>query len=195
LSDERGAVETSAHYFEHRGRANTEEVLTLVSRRAAELGIEDVVIPSTSGTTGLMAVEALQGLRVSVVTHSVGFTEPGHAELPTEVRDELLAKGALVHTGTHAFGGVGRAVRKKFTTWQVDEIVAQTLKRFGEGVKVAVEVSLMAADGGLISVNREVISCGGSGRGLDSALVLRPTHVQSFFDLEVLEIICKPRSP
>ena len=77
----------------------------------------------------------------------------------------------------------------------MEEIIAQTLKRFGEGLKVAVEVSLMAADAGLIPSHREIISCGGTGHGLDTAIVLRPTHAQSFFDLEILEIICKPRTP
>ena len=76
----------------------------------------------------------------------------------------------------------------------MEEIIVQTLKRFGEGTKVAVEISPAASDAGLVSPNREVISCGGSGRGLDTALVLRPAHGQDFFALEILEIICKPRS-
>jgi hypothetical protein len=100
-----------------------------------------------------------------------------------------------VVTATHAFGGVGRSVRKKFGTWEVEEIIAQTLKRLGEGVKVAVEVSLMAADAGCFKQHSEIIALGGTGRGLDTALVLRPTHAQTFFDLEILEIICKPRQP
>jgi len=188
-------VETSITYFDHRGRTNTEKVLELVQRRANELGITEIVVPSTSGNTGNTAVALLSGLQVVVVSHSSGYAEPGRQELPAQVVEELQAKGARVHTATHAFGGVGRSVRKKFDTWQVDELIAQTLKRFGEGVKVAIEVSLMAADAGLVSPQREIISCGGTGRGLDSALVLRPTHAQTFFDLEVLEIICKPRTP
>jgi hypothetical protein len=111
------------------------------------------------------------------------------------VISDLQARGAKVLTTTHAFGGVGRSVRKKFGTWGLEELMAQTLKRFGEGVKVAIEVSLMAADAGLVSPQREIIACGGTGHGLDTALVLRPTHAQTFFDLEVLEIICKPRTP
>jgi hypothetical protein len=188
-------METTVTYFEQRGKGNTQQVLALVGKRAAELGIKDVVVPSTGGTTGLRAIEALPGLQVVVVTHSAGLTEPGHQEMPAATRAELVEKGATVHTATHAFGGVGRSVRKKFDTWQVEEIIAQTLKRLGDGVKVAVEVSLMAADAGLISPQHHVIACGGTGRGLDAALVLRPAHAQNFFDLEILEIICKPRQP
>ncbi|MCZ7661489.1 MAG: hypothetical protein M5U22_00320 [Thermoleophilia bacterium] len=188
-------METTITYFDHRGRTNTEEVLQLVQRRAAELGIAEVVVPTTGGATGIMAAEALAGLQVVVVTHSTGYAEPGRQEVPDATADEMRLKGARVLTATHAFGGVGRSVRKKFGTWTTEEIIAQTLKRLGAGVKVAIEVSLMAADAGLISPQREVIACGGTGHGLDTAVVLRPAHAQTFFDLDILEIICKPRVP
>lgn len=188
-------METWVVYFEQRGTGNTARVLELVGRRAAERGIRDVVVPTTGGTTGLMAPDALPGLEVVVVTHSTGFGEPGRQEVPAEVVAEIRAKGASVLTTTHAFGGVGRAVRRRFQTYQTEEIIAQTLRLFGQGAKVAVEITLMAADAGLIPVNREVIACGGTGHGLDTALVLKPAHAQSLFDLEVLEVICKPRVP
>ena len=34
---------------------------------------------------------------------------------------------------------------------------------------------------------------GGSGRGADAALVLKPAHQNNFFDMRIREIICKPR--
>ena len=73
------------------------------------------------------------------------------------------------------------------------EIVAHTLRRMGQGVKVAVEVSVMAADAGLIPTGGEVIAIGGSGKGADAAIVLKPAHMNNFFDLEILEIIAMPR--
>jgi hypothetical protein len=188
-------VETSVTYFAQRGKVNTKAVFELARKRAAELSIAQIVVPSTGGAMGLMAPNELPGLDVIVVTHSTGYTEPWHQEMPASVIEELRGKGARVVTATHAFGGVGRSVRKKFGTWEVEEIIAQTLKRLGEGVKVAVEVSLMAADAGCFKQHSEIIALGGTGRGLDTALVLRPTHAQTFFDLEILEIICKPRQP
>jgi len=188
-------LQSTVTYFSQRGKANTRQVLELVQERAQSLGIAEVVVPTTGGATAMAAVEALAGLRVIIVTHSTGFAEPGGQEVPAETVAALRDKGARVLTATHAFGGVGRSVRKKFNTWQVEELIAQTLKRFGEGIKVAVEVSLMAADAGLIAPSKEVIACGGTGHGLDSALVLRPTHAQTFFELEILELICKPRVP
>ncbi len=64
---------------------------------------------------------------------------------------------------------------------------------WGKGTKVAVEITLMAADAGLIPAQQDV-ACGGTGRGLDTALVIKPA-LQALFDLEVLEFICKPRVP
>ena len=58
---------------------------------------------------------------------------------------------------------------------------------------MAVEVAVMAADAGLAPTDREIIAVGGTGRGADTALVLRAAHMNSFFDLEIREIICKPR--
>ena len=186
-------MESSITYFAEAGSKNTAQVLQLVMDRAVALGVTDVIIPSVEGTSALLACEMLKSLHVVVVTHSSGFHGPGQQEMPPGVLQELTARGATVFTGTHSFGGVGRAVRRKFATYQVEEIIAQTLKRFGEGTKVAVEVALAAADAGLVSPAGEVISCGGTRRGLDTALVLRPAHAQDFFDLEILEIICKPR--
>jgi hypothetical protein len=36
------------------------------------------------------------------------------------------------------------------------------------------------------------LKMGGTGKGLDTALVLRPANSQDFFDLKVKEILCKP---
>ncbi len=182
-------------YFEQRGTTNTQRVLELAARRARELRIRSIVVATTGGTVGMMAPDALSGFDVVVVTHSTGFAEPGRQEVPSEVIDEIRRKGAHVLTATHVFGGVGRAVRNRFKTYQTEEIVAQTLRLMGQGTKVAVEITLMAADAGLISPHYEVVACGGTGRGLDTALVLKPAHAQSLFDLEIREVICKPRVP
>jgi hypothetical protein len=90
-------------------------------------------------------------------------------------------------------GGIGRAVRKKLGTYEVEEIIAYALRIFGEGMKVVAEISVMAADAGLIRTDEEVIAIAGTGRGADTAVVLRPAHAQQFFDLRILEVLCKPR--
>jgi hypothetical protein len=70
--------------------------------------------------------------------------------------------------------------------------MAHTLRVLGQGVKVAIEVTLMAADAGLVRTDEDVISVGGTAQGVDSALLLKPANSARFFDLKVREVICKP---
>jgi len=67
------------------------------------------------------------------------------------------------------------------------------LRLFGEGMKVAVEIVAMAADAGLIPVDRDVIAIAGTGRGADTAIVIRPANSKNLFDMTIREIIAKPR--
>ncbi len=179
-------------YFAQPGPENTGRTLARVAERPEALGIETVVVATTSGKTGWQAVQQLSGLNVVVVTHSVGFREPYTSNLDPEMARKIRAGGGKILTTTHAFGGVGRAVRKKLNTYQVDEIMAYTLRTFGQGMKVAAEITLMASDGGLIPDGGPIIAVGGSGWGADTAVVLKPTHAQTFFDLKFLEILCMP---
>jgi hypothetical protein len=173
-------------------KADLNNILDIAKKRAEELGIRSVVVASTEGGTGAKVAEMFSDYNVVVVTHSTGFSGSDVQELTTENRERILKAGGKILTTTHAFGGLGRAVRRKFSTYQSDEIVANTLRVFGQGTKVAIEIALMAADSGFVSVKEDVISIGGSGRGADTALVLRPANVQDFFDVKVREIICKP---
>ncbi len=180
------------YVFEKKGKSNTDKTLELSLARANELGIETFLVATTSGETGLKAAEIFHGKRVVVVTHSTGFSKPGVQEADPLLIEKTRGLGAAMLTTTHAFGGVGRAVRRKFNTYQVDEIIAQTLRIFGQGTKVAVEMGIMAADSGLVSVEEDLIAIGGTGRGADTSVVLRPAHAQDLFDAKIREIICKP---
>lgn len=177
-------------YYAAPGAANTDRTLHLVAERARALGIRTVLIATTSGETGARAAELLVGLDVVAVTHSAGFQEPYAFTYDPAKIARIKAAGARVLTTTHAFGGVGRAVRKKLNTYQVDEIMAFTLRTFGQGMKVAAEITLMASDGGVLPDGSPIIAVAGSGHGADTAVVLKPTHAQTFFDLRFLEIIC-----
>lgn len=179
-------------YFDEPGPVNTEATLKRAAIRAAELDIEQVVVASASGQTALQAAEIFQGRRLVVVTHSTGFYRPDFQEMPDQVRRLLEEKGVKVLTSQHAFGGVNRAVRKKLGTYELDEIIAYTLRAFGEGMKVAIEVSLMAADAGLLETSKPCIAMGGTEKGVDTAILLRPVNAQNFFDLRVMEILAKP---
>ena len=194
-------IQVTAAYFEKPGRENTQRTLELAKRRAEELGIKTILVASTRGETGVKACEVFRGYDVVVVTHSTGFKDPNHQELTDENRAAIEAAGGKILTCQHAFGGVGRAVRKKLRTYELEELIAYTLRIFGEGMKVVVEIALMAADAGLVrtdeaassNVRSGVIAIAGTGKGADTAVVLKPANAQAFFDLQVLEILCKPR--
>ena len=59
-------------------------------------------------------------------------------------------------------------------------------------MKVCVEIAVMAADAGLVPTDRDVLCVGGTGSGADTAVVLRPAHMNRFFDLRIREVLCKP---
>jgi hypothetical protein len=186
-------MEVQSVYFAESGSTNTEKTLEIAKKRAEQLGIKTIVVASTSGETGVKAVKLFANYKVVVVTHSTGFPVPDVQELTQQNRADIAEKGGTVLTATHAFGGVGRAIRRMFNTYQVDEIIAHTLRVFGQGTKVACEIALMAADAGLIRTDEEVISIGGSASGADTALVIKPAHTHDFFELKVKEVLCKPR--
>ena len=180
-------------YFKKSGEENTRRTLEISAQRAQKLGIKDIVIASASGKTGLIALELMAQANIVVVSHSTGFVKPGFQQMPEEMRRELEVSGAKVLTCQHALGGVNRAVRKKLGTYELDEIIAYTLRMFGQGTKVAVEIALMAADAGLISMSDPCICIGGTGKGADTAILLKPAHAQDFFDLRIMEFLAKPR--
>jgi hypothetical protein len=185
-------MEARVPYFKNPGAENTDAVLRLVKQRAGELGIKSIVIASTSGASAVRAMEILEGLKVIFVSHVTGLKEADFQPFRQEARKAVEAKGATVLITTHAFGGLSRALRTRYQTPGLGDIIADTLRIFGQGMKVACEVALMAADSGLVSTNEDIISVGGSVSGADTAVVLRPTHTHTFFDLKVREIICKP---
>ena len=179
-------------YFEKLGPENTDRTLAVAKQRAEELSIQTILVASTRGRTGAKAATLFRDRDLVVVSHSTGFAEPNAQELTDEYRAQIEAAGARILTCQHAFGGVNRAVRRQLGTYQVDEIIAYTLRMFGEGMKVCFEIAVMAADAGLVTVGEPCISVAGTGRGADTAVVLVPAHAQDFFDLHVMEVLAKP---
>lgn len=185
-------LSTRTTYFDQSGPVNTDRTLELARTRAEELGLSTVLVATTSGATAVRATQVMEGRRVIAVTHSTGFRGPNIQDLTPENRAAIEAAGGHILTCQHALGGVNRAVRKRLDTYQLDEIVAFTLRVFGQGIKVVAEMSLMAADAGLVRTDEPVMAVAGSGRGADTAAVLLPTNAQTFFDLKIVEIICRP---
>ena len=179
-----------AVYFEKPGNY-TNEVLEIVKERVEKGGINQIVIATTSGATALKAMEFFSNVKLVVVTHQAGFRAPGEMEIPAETIKTLQEKNVTVVTATHAMAGIGRAIRKKHGTWMIAELIAETFRVFGQGTKVCAEIVAMAADAGVITMD-DLIAVGGTGRGADTAWVIKPAHTQNFFDMKIKELLCKP---
>ncbi len=178
--------------FEEPGRECTDETLAAAAKYAEDHKINNIVVASTYGDTALKALETFKERNLVVVTHSTGFVEPGIQQMPQDVIEKIRREGAEVLTTTHALAGVDRAIRKAYKTWQPVELIAQSLKLFGDGTKVAIEITVMAADAGLIPIDEEAIAIGGTDRGADTALHIKPAHSSNFFDTRIKWVICKP---
>ncbi len=185
-------LSSPATYFSTIGQTNSIRTIELARERAIKLGIHTILVASTSGATGALAAKMFTGFEVIVISHSTGFRKPDVQELTEENRKVIEANSARIFTGAHIFGGINRAIRLKYETYQVDEIIANTLRIFGQGIKVAFEIAMMAADAGLVRTDSPVICISGTNVGADTALVLMPAHAQKFFDIGILEIICMP---
>ena len=177
-------------YFEKPGPENTGRCIEIVTELAEE-GVKDFVVASTTGDTGVLAAEALTGLdvRLVVVAHSVGLRGPNQDEfLPENLKriEELegtVLKGTILTSGLAAsYGGA-----------HPSNLIANTLRRLGQGMKVVCEIVMEACDAGLIQEDREVASVAGTGRGADTVTLIRSKTSNRFLELVVLEILAKPR--
>ena len=185
-------MEGKITYFDKTGAENSEATYRIARQRAEELGIKKIVVASTTGSGAVKAIEALKGFKVIFVSHATGFKDPNIQRFTEENRKIVESKGGILLTMTHTFAGLSRALRTKTNTATIGDIVAETLRIFGHGAKVACEISMMAADAGLVRTDENVISIGGTSQGSDTALMLTPVNSQNFFDLRIKEILCKP---
>ena len=177
--------------FEKPGRENTQKTLELAHDRAKELGIREVVVASTKGDTAMKALDLFTGFSIVAVTYHCGFKEPFKRSMPPETRKALTDGGVTVVEATHALSGVERSISKKYSGSYPALLIADTLRLFGHGTKVCVEIAVMAADAGALT-GSDIVAIGGTGRGADSALIIKPAHMNTFFDMKIREIICKP---
>jgi hypothetical protein len=188
-------VEGKVIYFEKPGADNTAACLEIVKNTTTHRGYKHLVIASTTGETGLLFSEALRGspINVVVVTHSYGFKNPNVYEMADDVKKKIEAHGAKIFTGSMLTHSIETAFSTKFSGLYPTLIVANTLRRFGEGAKVCCEIVMMAVDAGLIPERGEVLAVAGTARGADTVMVLKSAASKRFLDLRVLEILAKPR--
>lgn len=180
--------------FERPGEENTVAALECALTAAKERGIKYLVFSSNRGESvkRLLEIGVPEGLKVTVVTSTFGFKAPNEWQFGEEMRKLALDAGLNVCTAAHTLSGVERSFSNKFSGAYPAEIVAHTLRMFGAGTKVAVECATMAADAGFIPVGEPVISMGGTGRGLDTAWILKAANTHTLLATKLEECLCKP---
>jgi hypothetical protein len=177
-------------YWKTTGEVHTVNTINLALEKAATHGIENIVVASCGGTTANLL--AGRAANIVCVTHVQGFSEPGKNEMSETMRDRLTTQGIKLLTTTHVLSGAERGISRKFGGIYPVEIMANTLRMFGQGVKVCVEVAVMALDAGLVPYGQEIIAIAGTGTGADTAVIIRPAHASAIFETYISEIICKP---
>jgi len=185
-------MERSITYFETEGIKNTTDTLELSMKRALELNVKTIVLASTHGFTALEAAKIFNGTSIDLiaVTISPTYSDVGW-NMTQEERCNIEKAGVRVLTTLH---GLTDGVAEGFFSEKTPgAVMADTLRCFGQGMKVAVEVAIMALEAGLIGESEEVVAIGGSGEGCDTAIVLKPAYARKVKDTKICEIICKPR--
>jgi hypothetical protein len=188
---------TMVKCFERPGKQNTVEVIEVARERLKVGDISHIIVATSSGRTADELVEAIQGMPVKVVavTLHCGFSKEGISRLSDEAEGRLRSKGVDVVRSSHALSGVERSISGKLGGASRVEVISEALRSLlGHGFKVCVEATVMAADNGAIPCGEvEVMVIGGRSQGADTACVLRPAHSNSFFNLEIREILAIPR--
>ncbi len=179
---------------------NTNSLLKIVKNRCTDVGPKTVVIASETGRSAMKALDIFKGsgIRIVVVTHYPAKTWGPKGDIPIGLKrneyrrnlKKLLDSNVTVVQGTRPFAPPSRTLN-----WDssLEGILDKTLELFGAGTKIAIEAAIMATDAGELSEDDEVISCGGTFKGLDTALLVKTTYSMNFFKkFEVKEIIAKP---
>ena len=187
-------IQEQTVYFEKAGSENTEATLKLAVDAAKSLGIKNIVLATTKGDTAKMMADDIDygDITITAVTYAYGQGKPNCNPMPEELRQYLKDKGFNICTAAHALSGAERSLSNTFKGIYPVEIIANTLRMFGQGTKVCVEICAMATDGGYIMSDEPIVAVAGSGRGADTALIIRPQVTSNILKTKIDKIICKP---
>ena len=181
--------------FKTTGLENTDETLKIAVTYAKEHSCDIVAATSTGNTiVKLKEIADAAGFenRIVAVTHVFGMHERGANDMTPETFEKLHKAGVKTVTAAHALSGAERGLSSKFHGVYPAEIISATLRMFGQGTKVCVEVALMAVDSGSITYGKPVVCIGGSAHGADTACVITPGYTACLLETKIHEILCKP---
>ena len=196
-------VKRQVYYFDEPGEKDTPLVIEAVSQRLEGGGIGKVIVASTSGETAVEFARSLKGKAELICVAEAPYRREWGEEWPClkpQFRQELEGlRVTIIDKAPYVFHS---SVLEAGTLPGIspERLVKETLYSFGQGMKVAVEVALTGVSCGCVTPYQNVIGVGGSGKGADTAIVLRATYPACLFDkdpakrLEIREIIAMPVS-
>jgi hypothetical protein len=187
-------VEGKVFYFEKKGSVNTDRALEIALACCEEKGIRKIVVASSTGKTALrLHDKAKPSIEVIAVTYGAGSKYREEVEEFNRNRETLVEKGIRVVRGIHALSATERTFENKYKSGFIPlNIVADTLRMFSQGMKVCVEVAVMAAEAGFVTPDEEVVAVGGTGTGADTAVVLKPAYAAGMFETKFKAVLCMP---
>lgn len=151
-------------YFEQQGNDYTDDLIKSVKDKLESSDdIKRILIASATGESALKLYAALDDFDVEIinVSHNIGFSGENESDISDEMIKKLEDVGIKTYFGLHAFSGAARGVTNKYGGYSPLDVVADTLRMFSHGVKVSAEISIMAADAGLVPVGEKIIAIGG----------------------------------
>lgn len=187
-------------YFNKVGSQNTHKAIECAIKRLKEGDIKTVLVASSSGETAVKLAETMKGLNVKIIAVTLVakyevINTPGFS-VEKEKKEKNFKKlkelGIPILQTSHALSGIERSVKARWGTAGPVLFIADTLRLVSDGLKVGVEITVMAADSGLILFDENIMTIAGSRSGADTVMVVKPAGMNNFFDLYIKEIICKP---
>ncbi len=181
--------------FERSGAENTEAACKIAIEKAIEMDT-DIICATTKGDSGIAMCEAAKAMgfpnKVVIVSHAYGSKEAGENAMSEEKRQIIESYGAKIVTTTHVLSGAERAFSEVFKGVYPVEVMAHTLRMICVGLKVCVEISVMALDCGAIPFGKKMVCVGGTRAGLDTVAVITPYHANRILRTHIHGIVCKP---
>jgi hypothetical protein len=196
-------VKRQVYYFDEPGEENTQSVIEAVSQRLEAGGVKRVIVASTTGETAVKFAGSLKGKAELICVSEAPYRREWGEKWPClkqKFRRELERVGVTIIDRAPYIFHNSILEAAAWSDAFPERLVKETLYCFGQGMKVAVEVALMAVSFGYVTPYENVIGVGGSGTGADTAIVLRATYPSCVFDkdpakrLEIKEVIAMPIS-
>jgi hypothetical protein len=161
-------------YFKEGGKQNTIDTLEVVKEWIEKEEIKTIVLASSSGTTAKEGMEMIEDREIKLIV--IGEDKK---DFNKEVEEEIKKrKGEVLYASE--------------INYTFPEEIQNTLYMFSQGMKVCVEIVMIACNAGVIKEGEKVIAIAGTGGGADTACVIEGRGSKEIEKIKIQKIITKP---